>query len=154
MYCSACGAESAKGLKYCKSCGARIMTDNLDVQSSVAKTFAYAAVFTGAFGLIAFAVILKELLASGAKDSFILLIAGLYLGSLFAIIYTITRQVLKLIGYRPVKAAEDEIHRTSDDDAVPAFKPAVTARLEEHKEPASVIENTTRNLEKVPVDSK
>lgn len=154
MYCSACGAESAKGLKYCKSCGARIMTDNLDVQSSVAKTFAYAAVFTGAFGLIAFAVIIKELLASGAKDSFILLIAALYLGSLLAIIYTITRQVLKLIGYRPAEAAADEIHRTSDDDPAPAFKPAVTRQLDEFREPASVTDETTRNLEKIPAQDR
>ncbi|QQS40065.1 MAG: zinc ribbon domain-containing protein [Acidobacteriota bacterium] len=148
MYCSTCGTESAKGLKYCKSCGARIVTDSLDVQHSVAKTFAYAAVFAGAFGLIAFAVILKELLASGAKDSFVLLIAGLYLGSLIAIIYTITRQVLKLIGVSGGKP-EEEVHSTSD---APAFSPAVTRQLDEFREPASVTDETTRNLEKVPAE--
>ena len=148
MFCSVCGTESGKGLKYCKSCGARMAGDVSDVRASVAKTFSLAAVFTGAFGLIAFAIIIKELLASGAKDSFVLLIASLYLGSLLGIIYMIVRQVFKLIGFAP----DQRDAGGADEQPVPLFKPAETARLEPHREPASVVETTTRNLAEVPVE--
>lgn len=151
MYCSECGAESAKGLKFCKSCGARIAGGDQDVRNSVAKTFATAAVLTGAFGLIGFAVIIKELLASGAKDSFILLIAALYIGGLLAVVYTIIRQVLKLIGFRDDdRKSKSDIHSTND--TAPVLSPPVTRQLNEHREPASVVEETTRNLEKVPAE--
>lgn len=145
MYCSVCGTQSAQGLKFCKSCGARMAGDNSDVRNSVAKTFSLSAVFLAAFGMIAFAVIVKELLASGAQSSFILLISTLYLGSLGAIIYMIVRQVFKLIG-----VATDE--RPVDDNSVPVFRPAEAARLVEHREPASVVENTTRDLSGVRVE--
>lgn len=151
MFCSECGAESAKGLKYCKSCGARIAGGDQDVRNSVAKTFATAAVLTGAFGLIGFAIIIKELLASGQGSSFILLISTLYIGGLLAVVYTIIRQVLKLIGIRDEgRVSRGDVHSTND--AAPEFAPAVTRQLDEHREPASVIEETTRNLEKVPAD--
>lgn len=148
MFCSVCGSESAKGLKYCKSCGARMGGDVSDVRASVAKTFSLAAVFTGAFGLIAFAIIIKELLAFGSQPSFVLLIATLYLGSLLGIIYMIVRQVFKLIGFAP----DQHDVSAADEQRVPLFKPADTARLEPHREPASVVETTTRNLSEVPVE--
>jgi len=147
MFCSTCGTESAKGLKYCKSCGARMAGDVSDVRASVAKTFSLAAVFTGAFGLIAFAIIIKELIAFGARESFVLLIATLYLGSLLGIIYMIVRQVFKLIGFAPGREES-----STDEQPVPLFQPADTARLEPHREPASVVETTTRNLSEVPVE--
>lgn len=146
MYCSVCGSESSPGLKYCKACGARMVNDNSEVRNSIAKNFSLATILTGVFGMITIAVILKELIARNTKIGDILLVATLLLGGLILLVSIIIRYVLKLTG-----TADD--YRPAPEEAKPAeFKPAITAQLEEHREPASVVEDTTRNLSGVPAD--
>jgi uncharacterized membrane protein YvbJ len=147
MYCSVCGSQSAPGLKFCNSCGARMIDDSSDVRNSVAKTFALASILTGVFGIIGFAVMIKALLDHGGfKDSFVLLMSLVYLGGLALIIVFLVKQVLKMIGL-------PEAEREREEEAgpgVPLFKAAETGKLNEYHEPASsVVENTTRDLSKI-----
>jgi hypothetical protein len=142
MYCSVCGSESSPGLKYCKSCGARIVKDNSEVRNSIAKTFAMASMLTGVFGMITIAIIVKELIGHGFDLGPIFAMTALLLASLIALEFFIIRQILKLTGISDERRTEKE-----ESAFTPRFqKPAVTAQLEEHREPASVVEDTTRNL--------
>ena len=148
MYCSVCGSESSSGLKYCKSCGARVANDNNEVRNSIAKTFAMASILTGVFGMITIAVIIKELISRGIEMGSIFAMTALLLASLITLVYLIIRQVIKLTGIDDERRLEKE-----ETNFTPQFrKPAITAQLEEHREPASVVEDTTRNLTGVPAD--
>ncbi|REJ75248.1 MAG: hypothetical protein DWQ47_07105 [Acidobacteria bacterium] len=144
MYCSECGTQSASGLKYCKSCGARISRGSSDIRESVAKTFSMAAIFVGVFGLIGFAIIVKELIESGANFGFVLALALIYLSALVAMTYILVNKVLGLIGIEEAPKVHDK--------APPVLSPKITSQLEEHREPASVVEETTRDLGKVPIE--
>jgi len=149
MFCSVCGSESSPGLKYCKSCGARIANENSDVRNSIAKTFATASILIGVFGMITIAIIAKELIERGTDVGDILKMVLLLILCLIALVYLIIRQVIKL-------TETDDEHRPKKKEelkSIPQFqKAAITAQLEEHREPASVVEDTTRNLTGVPVD--
>ncbi len=147
MYCSACGTKSGAGQRYCKSCGARMPDDNPDIKGQVAKIFSLAAVLIGTFGIIGFAVMIKAVLEHGSVDpKYVLAISAVYFGGLFAIEFLLVRHVLKMIGYAK--------RETPVGAEPPLFKPAVTAQLEEFREPASVVEETTRDLDKVPRDQR
>lgn len=147
MFCSVCGSQSAPGLKFCKACGARMADDKNEVRNSVAKTFATATVLTGAFGIIGFMIMIKSFLENGGfNSSFILLMSVVYLGSLGFLNWFLVRQVLKLTG---IKADERETRM----DEMRQFIPPEKARLEEYREPASsVVDNTTRDLNKIAVE--
>lgn len=147
MFCSGCGARVTEGLKFCSVCGTRAGKDNSEIKNQVAKTFSLATIFVGIFGVIGFGIVIKSLLESGVNSSFILLMSTLYLGAMVAIVILLVRQVMKLIG-----ESEDPVQKTEEEP--PAFKPAITARLEEHREPASVVEDTTKNLQEVPLERR
>lgn len=142
MFCSACGARISEGLKYCSVCGTRAGNDNSEIRNQVAKTFSLATIFVGIFGIIGFGIVIKSLLESGVNTSFVLLVSALYLGAIVSLAFVLVRQVMKLIGESDASGRKKE--------EPPAFKPAITARLDEHREPASVVEDTTRNLVGVP----
>lgn len=144
MYCSVCGTRSAKGLKYCNSCGARIGNENSEIRNQVAKTFSLASILIGVFGIIGFGIVIKSMLENGVETSLIFVMSVLYLAAVGGIIFFLVRQVLKLIGI------EEQGGPAMEEP--PVFKPAVTARLEEHREPASVVDDTTRNLSEVPIE--
>jgi hypothetical protein len=154
MYCSVCGSQSSPELKFCKSCGARMSDDTSEVRNSVAKIFALASVFTGVFGIIGFVLMIKALLDHGGfDDSFVLLMALLYLGGLAAIVIFLVKQVLKMIGIPEAERKRKREAKSESGPDVPLFKPAETGRLAEYREPASsVVENTTRDLSKVPAE--
>lgn len=121
--------------------------DKNEVRNSVAKTFATATVLTGAFGIIGFMIMIKSFLENGGfNSSFILLMSVVYLGSLGFLNWFLVRQVLKLTG---IKADERETRM----DEMRQFIPPEKARLEEYREPASsVVDNTTRDLNKIAVE--
>jgi hypothetical protein len=124
-----------------------MIDDTSDVRNSVAKIFALASILTGVFGITGFVVMIKALLDHGGfGDSFVLLMALVYLGSLALIIVFLVKQVLKMIGLPDVEREREK----EAGPGVPLFKPAETAKLNEYHEPASsIVENTTRDLTKI-----
>ncbi|MCO6509971.1 MAG: zinc ribbon domain-containing protein [Aridibacter famidurans] len=146
MFCSGCGTRVTEGLKFCSVCGTRAGKDNSEIRNQVAKTFSLATIFVGIFGIIGFGIVIKSLLENGVETSFILLMSVVYLGAIVGIVLLLVKQVMKLIG-------ESEAPERKQEET-PMFKPAITARLEEHREPASVVEDTTRNLVEVPSERK
>lgn len=146
MFCSECGARVSEGLKFCSVCGTRAGKDNSEIRNQVAKTFSLATIFVGIFGIIGFGIVIKSLLENGVETSFILLMSVVYLGAIAGIVLLLVKQVMKLIG--------ENVAPERNEAETPVFKPAITARLEEHKEPASVVEDTTKNLQEVPLERR
>lgn len=144
MFCAGCGTELEGGLNFCKRCGNRVGGNE---GSAVAQNLASALPYIGVFGLLGFiAIIVVMTKSSTITPGLFGLIAGLYLSTLFGICYMILKQTAPFtlkVGHR--KPGSVEITQQPN-----YLQPATTARLNEQTEmPASVTEQTTRNLDAV-----
>lgn len=149
MYCAKCGNAITAELKYCKNCGEKLARDE-DKDSTPGKmldnilTTLFLVVM---FGLGILVGLVAVLLNSNVETRVVVLIAIVYLAAVFGICYTLLSQVPKLI--------DAKLNRNI---ASPEFVPPVqlpskaTGQLDSYHEPASVTENTTRTLDKVPVE--
>ncbi len=151
MYCLNCGNELNEGLKYCNSCGGRIQNNEDSESKSIAKTLAVSLGIIGAVGFGALLGLVAILLKSGTLDhAVIVLIVGLYLTSLSMICVTVLRNITKLSANPKVNANNQRAY-----DPPSQLRPTQTNQLEESKQqPASVVENTTRTLDHVPIERK
>ena len=151
MYCPNCGNQLNEGLKYCNSCGGRVGNKEDSESKSIAKTLALALGIIGSVGFGALLGLIAILLKSGTLDhAVIVLIVGLYLTSLSMICVTILRNITKLGSENVVNTDNQRVF-----DPPSQLRTTQTNQLEEPKQqPASVVENTTRTLDHVPIERK
>ena len=90
------------------------------------------------------------LLGNGVNHETVTIIAVFYLIAVFGICYMLLSQVPKLIDAKLNPKGE-----TSESYQPPQLSAKTTAQLEEHREPVgSVIENTTRTFDKIPIEKR
>lgn len=145
MFCERCGKLIDDARNFCNGCGAplkRAADNSKSVISSLTSAL-ISIVVVGLGVLVALTAILMDKL-----DSFesILKFILIYLGALVTISLMIMRQLSKVIDAKVL------VRPQFSENAVPPVQLAspVTSQLEEFRTPASVIENTTRTLDKVP----
>lgn len=146
MYCSSCGSEIKKGLNYCNSCGARIVDIEKEKSGGRFENVSTSIGFIGLGGLIGFIFLTRILIENRVDAPVMVIILLAFLATLFGISFLLIKQ---LSGNSTTTNQNVEFQ----NDAPKTIKPANTNQLEEPKQaPASVVENTTRTLDKVPVE--
>lgn len=147
MYCAKCGSLINDALKYCKSCGVKLVKEN-DANSpgSILDNLLTALCFVSLGGLGILIGLVATLLKNGVDPIGVAIIAGFYLAALFGICFMLLRPVPKLIDAKLKNAEGNEFVQPVQLSA------PITAQLEEHREPVrSVTENTTRTFDKIPL---
>lgn len=146
MYCAICGSETNPKLNFCSKCGERIeRSGNTDSQH---RSTAMAAAAIALGGLFITLIILMKLVGEGIEIGAVIAIAAMFLTSVIAMFF-IALKMMPGLFERPGSAGVAE----SVYDPPKSLKTPNTARLESPTEqPASVIENTTRTLDKIPVE--
>lgn len=148
MYCSNCGTQTKQELNYCNSCGMRL-TENKDSENSIAKSLSSALGYVGVFGLVGFIFLILILLEQRVEDGLVGVIAVFYLATVFGISAMILKQISN------TKSTEAKPNNTPDFVPPQQIKSVNTNQLEEPKQAAaSVVDATTRTLNKVPVERK
>jgi zinc-ribbon domain len=141
MFCSRCGKQIDDSLKFCNGCGTQIKKE--DDSPLTALITALIIIGTAGLGILVglSAVLLDKIPNFGP----VLIFGVVYLGVLFGICFMIMRQITKLIdadlGRRRLPESEKPLVE------LPARS---TNQLEEFREPASVTDQTTRTLDKIP----
>ncbi len=148
MYCSSCGNQIKKGLNYCNSCGVRIV-DAEDIKSgSKGQNVSTAISYIGIAGIIGFIALVKLLSEKNIDTPAMVMILIAFSATIFGICFMLIKQ---LSG----NSEKSNQHIEFQNDVPRTIKSVDTNQLEEPKHtPASVIENTTRILDKVPVERK
>jgi hypothetical protein len=150
MFCPNCGKDVNARLKYCSGCGERLLKANeMDKDGTPGKmldnvlTTIFLVVMFGLGILVGLAAVL---LGNDVEPRFVVVISIAYLAAVFGICYQLLSQVPKLIDakLRP----RETVETVMPDLQLP---PRTTNQLEQFREPASVIENTTRTLDEVPL---
>ncbi len=145
MFCSGCGGQIDAALNYCNRCGNRVSKGDT---SSVADNLSQAITYVGVFGLMGFIFVTVILIRKEVPYDAFVPIAIAYLSALVAICWMLIRHSfqltkLKIEASRPTANVPDPNY----------LSPRTTAQLgEPTQQPASVIEHTTRTLDKIPVD--
>ena len=146
MYCSTCGSLMTAELNYCKNCGSKLVTakDN-DSSKSMLDNVLTTLFLVVMFGLGILVGLVAVLLGNGVNHETVTIIVVFYLVAVFSICYMLLSQVPKLIDAKLKPQRE-----TPESYQPPQLAAKRTTQLEEHREPVgSVIENTTRTLDKV-----
>jgi len=150
MYCSNCGNAVNEKLKYCNSCGERLVKEKDDKNSVPGKmldNILTTLFLVAMFGLGILVGLVAVLLGNGVPKEAVTIIAVAYLAAVFGICFMLLGHVKKLVDFKLSGFVQD-----SDQVAHPQLlKPKTTAQLDEYKQPASVTEHTTRTLDKVAV---
>lgn len=148
MYCSGCGTQLQSDLNYCNRCGRRVAEDS--DRASVAKNLSASLGYIPGVGFFCYIFVVIALVKNGVPGNQIIPITFFYFAALFAICFLILRQtsILSKGERRPADKSLPE------EGASNYSTPITTARLRELREPGigSVIENTTRTLDKVRVE--
>lgn len=148
MYCPNCGSLVKSELHYCNTCGMRLKKEEKESDGSIAETLSTAIGFIGTFGLIGFIFLIRTLLGKNVDEGLIVAVSFLYLATVFGI----CTMLLKQISNSKTAASN---HDLQSDYAAPQIKSVNTNRLEESKQnPASVVEETTRTLDEMPLERK
>ncbi|MGI8408815.1 MAG: hypothetical protein ACR2M8_02910 [Pyrinomonadaceae bacterium] len=152
MYCSRCSTQINEDLNFCSTCGERVNKNELAQSSKkhtkTLDTLATIAICIGSAGMLFLVGLLSILLDKAIPLQMVVLLAGMYLAAWFGILYKILGQISKLVDAN----LEDRKYRKAEVTPPVQLTNKITAQLEEHREPAaSVTENTTRPLDKVPV---
>jgi hypothetical protein len=150
MYCERCGKQLDEALNFCNGCGAQLRNAGESGQKSVLHTLVVALIVVATTGIGMLAVLIPILLDRVTRFEPVMAFAIFYMAMLFGVCYMIMRPIMKLVD---AKIAGKNIY-----DPAPATKqPLVqlpsktTAQLEAQREPASVVDVTTRTLEEVPL---
>ena len=149
MYCERCGKQLDEALNFCNGCGAQLRNAGETGQKSVLHTLVVALIVVATGGIGMLAVMLPILLDRVPRIEPVIAFAIFYMALLFGVCYMIMRPIMKLVD---AKIAGKNIY-----DPAPANKqslvqlpPKTTAQLEEQREPASVVDATTRTPEEIP----
>lgn len=145
MYCANCGSSINETLKYCKSCGVRLVREKEnDSSRAMLNTLLTVISLVAVFGFGILVALVSVLLKSSVLPEALVMITLAYLVVLFGICFSLLRQIPKLID-----AKLNQKNQTSEIVQPAQISIRNTAQLEEHREPVmSVTEHTTRTLEK------
>jgi len=149
MYCERCGKQLDEALNYCNGCGAQLRKESGD-QRSVLNSLVIAVIVISIAGFGVLAGLLAILLDKLPNAEPALVFGLFYLATLFGIAFMILRQISRLIDAKLKGNDIDASVPIRREERPVQLPPTSTAQLEEHREPASVTENTTRTLENVP----
>ena len=150
MYCERCGKQLDEALNFCNGCGAQLKKSGESEHKTLLNTMVTGLIVIASAGLGMLAVILPILLDRVPRIEPIIAFALFYLTALVAICWMIMRQVSKVLD---AKLGGKNVYETANPQpqAFVQLAPKTTAQLEEQREPASVVDVTTRTLEEVPL---
>ena len=142
MFCARCGKQIDDSLKFCNGCGARIKNED----DSPLTSLITALIIIGTAGLGILVGLSAVLLDKIPNFGPVLIFGVVYLAVLFGICFMIMRQITKLID-----ADLGRRRLPEESERRPVELPGrSTNQLEEFREPASVTDQTTRTLDKIP----
>ena len=141
MFCSRCGKQIDDSLKFCNGCGAQIKKE----EDSPLTSLITALIIIGTAGLGILVGLSAVLLDKIPTFEAVLIFGVVYLATLFGICFMIMRQITKLIDANLGSRRSPE-----SEKRVAELLPRSTNQLEEFREPASVTDQTTRTLDKIP----
>jgi len=150
MYCERCGKQIDNALNFCNACGAQLKKEKSEQQSALNMLItALIVVCTAGLGVLIglMAILLNKI--QTPEPAFIFAI--FYLATLFGISFLIMRQISKLIDAKLIGKDNSDLPRVRREEPLIQLPPKTTNQLEDFREPASVIENTTRTLDEVPL---
>ena len=145
MYCANCGNSIDETLKYCKSCGVRLVREKEnDSSRSMLNMLLTVISLIAVFGFGILVALVSVLLKSSVSPEALVIITLAYLAVLFGVCFTLLRQIPKLID-----AKLNQKNQTPELMQPAQISERNMAQLDEYREPVrSVTENTTRTLEK------
>ena len=150
MYCERCGKQLDEALNFCNGCGAQLKKSGSDTElKSVLNTLLVALIVVATAGIGVLAGLLAILLDRVPRIEPVIIFSFFYLATIFGVCFLIMRQVSKLIDAR--LSGKDLYEAVSPQEPLVQLPPKTTAQLEEHRQPASVVDVTTRTLEEVPI---
>ena len=153
MYCERCGKQIEEALNFCNACGAQLRKEKSE-QQSVLNTMITALIVVCTAGLGVLVGLMAILLDKLPNPEPAFVFAVFYLATLFGISFMIMRQISKLIDAKlKVRDADTSNIRPREEPLV-QLPPRTTAQLEEYRQPASVVENTTRTLDEVKLHER
>lgn len=153
MYCERCGKSIDEELNFCKSCGAQLKKNGAAESKSLLNLLITALIVITTAGIGVLAGFLAILLDKIPRIEPVLIFAMFYLATLFGICFMIMRQVSKLIDAKLSGRYVETVNPPPHQPLV-QLPPKTTAQLEHHREPASVVDSTTRTLDKVPAGER
>ena len=157
MYCERCGKQLDEALNFCNGCGAQLRgTGEAQGQKSILNTLVVALIVIATGGIGMLAVLLPILLDRVPRMEPVMAFAIFYMTGLVLICFMIMRPIMKLIDAKIAgKNIYDPVAKPSaNSHPLVQLPPKTTAQLDEQREPASVVDATTRTLEEVPVGRK
>lgn len=150
MYCERCGKQLDEALNFCNGCGAQLKKSSGDAElKSVLNTLLVALIVVATAGIGVLAGLLAILLDRVPRIEPVIAFSLFYLATVFGICFLIMRQVSKLIDAK--LSGKDLNEAVSPQEPLVQLPPKTTAQLEEQRQPASVVDVTTRTLEEVPI---
>jgi hypothetical protein len=149
MYCERCGKQIDDALNFCNACGAQLKKEKGEHQS-VLNTLITALIVVCTAGLGVLVGLMAILLDRLPNPEPVFVFALFYLATVFGIAFMIMRQISKLIDAKLKGSDVAAPARTLRDEPLVQLPPKTTNQLEDFREPASVVDNTTRTLEEVP----
>jgi predicted nucleic acid-binding Zn ribbon protein len=150
MYCERCGKQIDDALNFCNACGAQLKKEKSE-QQSVLNTLITALIVVCTAGLGVLVGLMAILLDKLPYPEPAFVFAFCYLATLFGIAFMIMRQISKLIDAKLIGKDNSDSPRVRREEPLVQLPPKTTNQLEDFREPASVIENTTRTLDEVPL---
>ena len=147
MFCERCGKQIDDALNFCNSCGAQLKREKeKDSTRSVLSNLTSALISIAVVGLGVLVGLVAILLNAVPQPELIVVFSFIYLAILFGICFMIMRQISRVIDAKVINKTP------ADANVQPLVQlpPRTTAQLEEYRQPASVVENTTRTLDEVP----
>ena len=149
MYCERCGRQIEEALNFCNACGAQLRKEKSE-QQSVLNTLITALIVVCTAGLGVLVGLMAILLDKLQNPEPAFVFAGFYLAVLFGIAFMLMRQISKLIDAKlKGKDTNFDSPRQRREEPLVQLPPRTTAQLEEHRQPASVVDSTTRTLDEV-----
>lgn len=148
MYCAECGNGIRPELNYCNRCGSQVEKSSPE-NRSVAHNLSSALGAVAVFGILGFIAMLWVLLRNDIVWAGAVWICLFYLMTVFGICAMMIKQIAALTGTQ--SSPQRGIHKWHQEKEL--ISPT-TAQLFEAREPASVIENTTRTLDEIAVPRK
>ena len=145
MYCSKCGNVISDKLNYCNICGGKLTNDTDNSHEPILNSLIISITLISLVGLGCVIGLVAMLLGNGVAQPTIVFLAIFFLLALLGIVFTVGKQISKLIDSKLVKNTQ-----TNDIILPHQLSAPTTAQLEEpKKQPFSVTDNTTRTLDEV-----
>jgi hypothetical protein len=149
MYCAGCGSLISAELKYCKSCGMRLLTEEKTENATwILPLMVIVFGIVAIVGLGTLIALIALMLDRGATEKIVGITIVFYLACFTGIEFILGAQISKLIN-ASVRKEKKSTPETTQPAQISAKN---TAQLPEPMQmPPSVTENTTQFFEKVPL---